>query len=139
MKAEVTEGMRFTLKEVMGYLRMKGIPKDMINQIRMSLTYDAVTQSKDIQYDRIYAAVALMLHDTYQYGQQRILRGLRSFDSIVGSVMDDSETWPGLTNRLREETGLVIRSGGDDRLVVEVLTDDEKANYKYGKKDDQGD
>ena len=53
--------------------------------------------------------------------------------------MDDQETWPGLMNRLKDATGIVIRSGGDDRLVVEVLTDDEKANYKYGNTDDQGD
>ena len=132
-KPEVTEGMKFTLDYIVAYLKGHGIPKSMINYIRRKLIYDSVTQGKNIQYDRIYTAIALMLNKEFGFGVKRITRGLRAFDDISASVLDDNpdnKDWTDLMEELRDRTGIVIRTG-DNRTVVEMLTDDEKKNYKY--------
>lgn len=121
MKVEVTDGMKYTIGQITGYLASRGIPKEMLRQIRLSLTYDAVTQSNEIKYDRIFAGIALMLHRTYGFGQDRIIRGLKSFDEIVGSVLDDAEDrdWKTIMEELKEETKIAIRTGDDNRLICE--------------------
>lgn len=132
MKAEITEGMKYSLQQITGYLKARGIPKQMIDQIRMSLTYDAVTQSKDIQYDRIYTGIGLMLRKEYGFGRERILRGLKCFDDTVGSVLDPDKDWTTVMDELRDDVGIIIRSGDENRLVIECLTEEERKNYKYG-------
>lgn len=123
-----TEGMRMTLNEVCGYLASKGIPRSMINRIRLSLIYDAVTQGSDIKYDRIYAGMALMLRRAYGFGQERILKGLHMFDQIAGSVIADDDNpsnkdWMDIMAELKAETGIVIHTGDDNRLICEVSRD----------------
>lgn len=135
MKAEATAGMKDTLALFGAYLASRGIPKQMVKEIRMQLTYDAVTQAKDLQYDRIYASIGLMLHKEYGFGQQRILRGLKRFDEIAGSVLDPETDWTNVMEELRDDVGIIVRSGDGDRLVVECLTEEEKENYKYGRKE----
>ncbi len=120
-----------TISEVTGYLARKGIPKQMIREIRMALTYDAVQQSKDIQYDRILTGVAIVLRKEFGFGEKRIMRALEALNAEYESILDPDNDWNKTMERLREETGIIIRSGGD-RLVVECLTDEEKLNYKYG-------
>lgn len=137
MKVEVTDGMKYTLQDIMGYLSMRGIPRKMINQIRMHLTYDAVTQSDAIKYDRFMTAAGLMLREEFGFGQKRIHRALKHLDDILVCVSDDTDNeraWPKVMEKLRDEVGIIIRSGDDNRLVMEILTDEEMANYKYGRK-----
>ena len=112
-----------TIKQVEMYLLQKGIPRSMIQNIRISLTYDAVTQGHDIQYDRIFTGIALMLRKEFGFGPERIIRGLRRFDNECGSVIDDPEKdWGDLMKELKDETGIVIRTGDDDRLICEIET-----------------
>lgn len=134
MKYEATEGMKDTLKMFGAYLAARGIPKQTVNEIRMQLTYDAITQAKDLQYDRIYASIGLMLHEEFGFGRQRVVRGMKKFDEIAGSVLDPETDWTDVMNRLRDDVGIIVRTGDGDRLVVECLTEEEKADYKYGNK-----
>lgn len=133
MKADITTGMKYTLQQAVALMRAKGFSKEAIRQIRMVLTYDAVTEANNIQYDRIYAAVALAIRKEFGFGPRRILRVLKRFDQICGSVLPENEdkAWTDIMEELKDDTGIIIRNG-DERLVVEVLTDEEKENYKYG-------
>lgn len=129
---EITKGMKHTLKEITCYLKVKGVPKQMIEEIRMHLAYDAVTQGKAVQYDRIYTAVAIVLRKAFGFGPQRILKGLRCFDETVGSVLEPDADWTDLMDWLRDETGIIVRTDAEDRVVVEALTDEERKNNRYG-------
>lgn len=121
-----------TINDVTGYLMRKGIPKQTIREIRMALTYDAVQQARDVQYDRILTGVAIVLRKEFGFGEKRIMRGLEALNKEFESILDPDNDWNKTMERLRDETGIIIRSGDDNRLVVECLTDDEKENYKYG-------
>lgn len=132
--SSIPEKSKITIKEVTGYLRMRGIPKPMIDQIRNALIYDSVTESNNIKADRIFAACALAARRAYGFGPERIMRLLREFDHVMGAVgeMEDRD-WTDVMEELREETGIIVRTGGDDRLIVEVLTDDEKIHGRRGR------
>jgi hypothetical protein len=115
-----------TMQQVEAYLARYGIPKQMIKKIRLALIYDAVTEGKDLKYDRIYTGIALAARRAYGFGPERILRLLREFDSICGSVLDDGEhtadprDWTDIMQELKDETGIVINTGEDNRLICEV-------------------
>ena len=134
---EVTNGMKYTLAQITGYLAQKGIPKSMVTQIRQHLTYDSVAESHAVIADRIFAGIAIAARKAFGFGPKRIMQLLKEFDAVAGSVLDgpdgkrSNKDWTDLMEWLREETGLIIRSGDGDRLVVEVLTDEEKQKYKY--------
>lgn len=129
-----TEGQRMTIQAVYAYLARHGIPKGMVQQIQIALIYDAVTQGNDLKYDRIYTGIALMLRRTYGFGPERIMKGLREFDSICGSVLETDENgnetanWPDLMERLEDETGIVIHTGEDNRLICEHRRVKQEAN-----------
>lgn len=109
---------RLSMKQVTAYLMGKGVPKNTINDIRVAFIEDAVQNGKDIQADRIYTLLALMLHDSYGMGRKRIVRGLQKFDELCGLTADEYP-WEKLMEDLYEKTGLVVQSGGDDRIIFE--------------------
>lgn len=122
MKA--TKNQIMTLQSVKAYMLSHNIPKPMIESIRTALIYDAVVEGNFLQYDRIYTGVALMLHREFGFGAERIARGLHSFDEICGSVLSEEEggsnaEWPDLMQQLKDETGIVIHTGTDKRLICE--------------------
>lgn len=119
-----------TMNDVMGYLAMHGIPKKTIREIRMVLAADAVKEAEHIHMDRIFSGVALMLHNTFGFGAKRIVKGLHDLDAVYLSITEGGE-WMELMTKLKDETGVIIRSG-EERFVVECLTDEERKNYKYG-------
>ena len=114
------------MQQVEGYLAKYGIPKQVIKQIRIALISDAVTEGKDLKYDRIYTGIALAARRAYGFGAVRILRLLRSFDAICGSVLEDGEhttdprEWTDIMQELKDETGIVIHTGEDNRLICEI-------------------
>lgn len=124
-KVKPTPGQKLTLQKVYAYMLAHNIPRQMIAAIRETLIYDAVVESADLRYDRIYTGVAIMLHEEFGFGATRILRGLKKFDEICGSVLDTDENgnevanWPDLMKRLEDETEIVIHTGEDNRLICE--------------------
>lgn len=106
------------IKGITAYLQAKGIPKSMINEIRIALTNDAVQQSTAVQADRVFTIVALTLREAYGFGYKRIFEGLKKFDELNQMAADDY-IWPELMERLRDETGIVVKSGDDQRIAFE--------------------
>ena len=123
-KPKATEGQRLTLQWINAYLAKHGIPKHMIQEIQISMIYDAITQGHDMQYDRIYTGIALMLRKEFGFGVQRIMRGLHAFDEICGSVLADNpeneKDWTDIMQELKDETGIVIHTGDENRLIAEI-------------------
>lgn len=113
---------KLTMKAVKGYLKTHGVSPNMIDAIRIAMTEDAVQSGKDIQADRIYTLIALMLHDCYSMGQKRIIKGLQYFDQLCGLTAEEYP-WEKLMEELHEKTGLVIHSGDDERLIFEYKPD----------------
>lgn len=101
------------------------IPKPMLEQIRAIMVQDAVTDGESLAYNRIYTAVALMLHDHLHFGRKRIVAALHCFDDICGRVLDDEISWPDIMQELDEKTGLIIRMNEDDNLLMEYQTPEE--------------
>ena len=107
------------------YLAKMGVPKHTVQMIQIAMIQDAVTQGKDLKYDRIYTGIALMLHKTFGFGTQRIMKGLHGFDDICGSVLEDTNgpderQWTDIMQELKDATGIVIHTGDDNRLVCEI-------------------
>lgn len=104
---------------IVGYLRTKGIPSKMIQQIRLALTEDAVQEADNVQWDRIYTAMGLAIRDVYGFGAERIVRCLAKTNEILESVGDEESSWKEEMRRLRDDAGVVVRTG-DDRIYIEV-------------------
>ena len=126
MRKNVTPGQKMTMQQVYGYLAQRGVPKHMIQMIQMSLIYDAITEGNDMKYDRIFTGIAIALRKECGWGAERILRVLRKFDEVCGSVLEkdlegeELANWTKLMEWLKEETGIVIHTGEDTRLICEV-------------------
>ena len=109
------------------YLAKMGVPKHTVQMIQIAMIQDALTQSGNMKCDRIYTGIGLMLHDVFGFGQKRIFKGLHGFDDICGSVLSDDpeneKDWVDIMQRFKNETGIVIHTGGDDRLIAEVSRD----------------
>lgn len=110
--------MSLTMKQVTAYLKSRGIPQSMVNEIRIAFANDYVQNGGAIHSDRIFTLVALMLHEEYGFGYQRIFRGLQKFDELNAQAAEDY-IWPQLMERLRDETGIVVNTGAEDRIAFE--------------------
>lgn len=123
---KATPGQIMTIQQVKGYLASKGVPKPMIDAIRISLIHDAVTEGHSLQMDRIFTGIAVAARKEYGFGPERILRLLRRFDEVCGSVLDKDEEgediadWTDIMEWLKAETGIVIHTGEENRLICEV-------------------
>lgn len=113
-----------SLKAVETYLAHYGIPRHMITKIRASLINDAIRESDSMKYDRIYTGIALALRKAYGFGPEKILRGLKKFDEICGSVLTgdglDERDWTDIMQELKDETGIVISTADENRLIFEI-------------------
>lgn len=121
-----TPGQAMTLQQVYAYMLHHNIPRPMIDAIRTSLIYDAVTEGHNLQMDRIFTGIAVAARKEYGFGPERILRLLRRFDNVCGSVLDkdadgnDLADWTKIMEWLKAETGIVIHTGEENRLICEV-------------------
>lgn len=114
------------LATVKAYLAAHGIPRQMVDNIRVVLVNDAIQESTAMKYDRIYTGIALAVRHTCGFGPERILRVLREFDRICGSVIGDDgpdeRPWTEIMEELKRETGIVIHTDteNENRLICEV-------------------
>lgn len=124
MDLKVTPRMEERLKLLTSLMHRKGVKKDIIEEFRVLLCCDAVTQAEAVMYDRIYSAIALMLRKHLGFGPKRIMECLKAFDETVGRTKtadgDGNTGWTSLMQELKDETGIVISSGDGNRLVCEV-------------------
>ena len=92
----------------------------MIQQIRVALAQDAVQEADNLHWDRIYTAFGLAIRRSYGYGQQRIMKCMQMVNDIMMEVGDGDRSWHEAMVELKEETGIVVRNGDGDRLIIEV-------------------
>lgn len=113
-----------TFRDVEHILRLYGVPDHLAKRLRVALTNDAIQEATAMKYDRLYTAMALAARRAYGFGPERIVRFLRTFDGIAGSVLTDEghdeRDWTDIMQELREETGIVIQTGDDNRLILEI-------------------
>jgi len=107
------------VQRMKAYLAGKGIPRQMIEEIRLTFVNDALLEANDMKYDRIYSGIGLMLRREFNFGVDRIMRGLRMFDQLCGSVCEEGYSWEQLMADLDKEVGIVIKTNEDDRLICE--------------------
>lgn len=112
--------MKYSMGQITGYLKVKGVPQQMIQQIRRALAVDAMQEADNLHWDRIYCSIALALRSCYGYGPQRIMKCMQTVNDLMMEVADGKTTWRENMEKLRDETGIVIRTGDDDRLIIEV-------------------
>ena len=109
---------KLTMQQAKALMRAHGFSASACDQIVYAIIDDAVRNASDIHADRIYTIIALMLHRAYGFGHKRIFKGLEIFDALAGEANSGAE-WPGLMDQLKKETGIVVRSGDDDRIAFE--------------------
>lgn len=113
-------------KQCMAFLAARyRIPRTTLEMVRAVMIQDAVVDGNSMAYNRIYTAVALMLHDHLKFGRKRIVAALHCFDDICGRVMDDEISWTDVMKELDDKTGLIIRMNEDDDLLMEYQTPEE--------------
>lgn len=72
-----------------------------------------------------------MLWRRYKLSGPEIFKGLEEYDRICGSVLrndetgEDGEDWGDLMKELKDNTGIVIRTGDDNRLICECEWEEE--------------
>ena len=114
-------------KQCMAFLAARyRIPRPTLEMVRAVMIQDAVVDGNSMAYNRIYTAVALMLHDHLKFGRKRIVAALHCFDDICGRVMDDATSWHDIMKELDDKTGLIIRMNEDDKLLCEYVAPDEE-------------
>ena len=101
------------------YLRSKGITQTMINEIRFAFASDALAQSHNLKADRVYTVFCLaMLEDDLE--PERILKISQNADRLFGRIRRDETDWQTEMNRLRDDGGIVIHTGDDDRILIDI-------------------
>lgn len=103
-----------------------GIPKGMLEQIRLSLAEGALADGEDMGFNRYYTAVVLALRRATGFGPVRIGRVLTELDSICGDIINGKYTWEDTMRMVDAETGFIIRRGKDGDWVCEYKTQEEK-------------
>lgn len=127
-----TKGQMMTIEEFRLFLyKYYNVPTTVFDSFRTNLIYYAVTEGKWVQYDRIFVGIGKMLYQRYQLSGPEILKALGDFDAICGSVLDkdengeDTANWNKIMEEFRDATGIVIRTGDDNRLIVECDWEEE--------------
>lgn len=130
---KLTKGQQKSIDDFRLFLnKYYSVPVKTFNMFMESLIYYSVTEADFVKYDRIFSGVAIMLWRRYKLSGPEILEGLREFDRICGSVLDKDENgedianWTKLMEELRDETGIVIRTGDDNRLICECEWEEEE-------------
>lgn len=114
-------------KQCMAFLAARyRIPRPTLEMVRAVMIQDAVVDGNSMAYNRIYTAVALMLHDHLKFGRKRIVAALHCFDDICGRVMDDTVSWHDIMKELDDKTGLIIHMNEDNKLLCEYVAPDEE-------------
>ena len=132
-RSKPTKSQQKSIEDFRRYLnKYYSVPTKVFDGFRETLIYYAVTEADWLKYDRIYSGVAIMLWRRYRLSGPEILEGLKTYDAICGSVLNKDENgedvanWHDLMVELRDNTGIVIHTGDDNRLVCECEWEEEE-------------
>lgn len=121
---KIEGGLKDEVKYFKIYLRQKGIPANMIESIRYTFINEALAESSDMKYDRLYTALALATRRAFGFGHKRIMRVMQEFEKIMHSLTsEEAKEWEDIMEELDNETGIVIRTDNENRnrLVCDYM------------------
>ena len=128
---KLTKGQQKSIDDFRLYLNKHySVPIKVFNMFQEMLIYYSLTEAECIKVDRIYSGIAIMLWQRYHLSGPEIFQALKTYDAICGSVLssDDNEEvadWPDLMEELKNEVGIVIHTGPDNRLICECEWEEE--------------
>ena len=129
---KLTKGQQKSIEDFRLFLnKYYSVPYKVFDTFRELLIYYSLTEAEFIKVDRIYSGIAIMLWKRYDLSGPEIMEALRVFDATCGSVIaedkDEEETpdWTDLMTELKEQKGIVVHSGPDNRLVCECEWEEE--------------
>ena len=71
---------------------------------------DSIRQDiSNFNVEAILTCLALALHRKFKFGPKRIMRVLNYIDELMGGIVDDIYTVDDYKQKLKEETGVVIK------------------------------
>lgn len=132
-RKKLTKGQQKSIDDFRLFLnKYYSVPVKTFNMFMESLIYYSVTEADFVKYDRIFSGVAIMLWRRYKLSGPEIFKGLEEYDRICGSVLrneetgEDGEDWADLMKELKDNTGIVIHTGDDNRLICECEWEEEE-------------
>lgn len=117
-------------KQIFGYLQARGISKAYCKHVREVLCDQAIRDAESIVFNRIYTALAKTCLDSGMDADDTVAF-LHSYDKVCDNAKqsENGTYWSDLMADVYEETGLIIRTGTDDKFT-EFVTDEERAEFQ---------
>lgn len=117
------------------YIARKGVPKKVVNDMRLAVFEDAMQEAKLLMNERWYSIIAYMIATKHpERTNEEILEDVRSINHILNAISDNEMTWMQLDNWLYENRGFMVRDTVSEdgkemiRHFVDIYDEEEKEN-----------
>lgn len=120
---------RITAKNIEFLLKAKyKVPDTLIRELRAVYADRSIRDSEEIKMNRIYSVSALALRRCtavkgVTWGRKRLIEYLQTFSDLYEQFVNSGDRWHDLMLTLRNEAGIVIRTGEEGDEICEY--DDE--------------
>ena len=120
---------KLTAKHLELLLRAKyKVPETVIKELRMVYCDRSVQDAEEVKMNRIYTVAALALRrytavKGVAWGRKRLIEWLQTFSDLYEQFIKSGDRWHDLMLTLRNEAGIVIRTGEEGDEICEY--DDE--------------
>lgn len=114
------------------------VPDTWLKELRAAYADHAVRDSEEIKMNRIYSVAALALRRYTNskkdpWGTKRLLEYLQTFSDLYERFVTSGDNWAHLMKELRDEAGIVIRTGEEGDELCEY--DDDTLREMIDKED----
>lgn len=104
------------------------VPDTVIKELRMLYADRSVQDAEEVRMNRIYSVAALALRRYTNekgdpWGTKRLMEYLQTFSDIYEKFVTEGDHWSDLMKTLRDEAGIVIRTGEEGDEVCEYEDD----------------
>lgn len=104
------------------------VPDTLIKELRAVYADRSIRDSEEIKMNRIYSVSALALRrytavKGVTWGRKRLIEYLQTFSDLYEQFVTSGDRWHDLMETLRNEAGIVIRTGEEGDELIEY--DDE--------------
>lgn len=106
------------------------VPDALLRQYRVVCADKAVQDGTEVKMNRIYSITALALarytrKKGYKWGIKRLTEFLNFFSELYEEFVNGDDSWRKLMETLRNETGIVIRTGEEGDEICEYMDEAE--------------
>lgn len=111
------------------FLRAKyKVPETVIRGLRVAYADRSVRDANEIKMNRLYSVAALALRRYTDekgdaWGTKRLMEYLQTFSDLYEAFVMNDDKWPDLMKALRDEAGIVIRTGEEGDELCEYSDD----------------